>query len=238
MSLDQARAKLAKAQLALVQALTRQTSAPDDFDVSRLQVAADALIQKRVRHVDRAWPSLRRAFGPRFLDRFAEFAVTAAIPRRGGPVADGRAFVRYLDGRGELPEEARLEALVVDLRYAAVQDGLVPRRLPTFRIGWFPKQFGTVLAVRVPWLGEYWWFTGYSLTFRQVVPVKGGSPKQSPIGHEKPHAGCMGQSSIGRRTCSGARAAPGSWSTITPTWRRHCGATGRTPPSVERCASP
>ena len=102
MSLDQARAKLAKAQLALVQALTRQTSAPDDFDVSRLQVAADALIQKRVRHVERAWPSLRRAFGPRFLDRFAEFAVVsaraaianaAAADNARGPAQPGHPFV-------------------------------------------------------------------------------------------------------------------------------------------------
>lgn len=160
MSLDHARSLLAKAQIALVQALTRQTSAPDDFDVSRLQVAADALIQKRVRHVDRAWPSLRRAFGPRLLDRFAEFAVTAAIPRRGGPLADGRAFVRYLDGRGELPEAVRMEALAVDLRFAAIHDGLIPRHLPTVRIGWFSPRVGLVVAVHVPWLGEYWWSTG------------------------------------------------------------------------------
>src|SRR5437016_1395615 len=54
-----------------------------------------------------------------FLERFAQFAATATIPRQGGPLADGRAFARYLERRGELTEEGRLEALAVDVRYAA-----------------------------------------------------------------------------------------------------------------------
>jgi hypothetical protein len=160
MSVDHVRAKLAKAQLALVQALTRRPIAIDDFDGPRLQAAAAALFQKRARSVGRAWSSLRRALGARFLDQFAGFATTAAIPSCGGPLADGRAFVRVLAERGELPDEGRLEALAVDLRYAAVRDGLVPRRLPTVRIGWFPRRCGLVVAVYVPWLGEYWWSTG------------------------------------------------------------------------------
>ena len=160
MPLDHARAKLAKAQLALVQTLTRRIRSPGDFDAARLQAAADALIQKRTRSVSRAWPSLRRALGRRFLDQFTEFAATATMPSHGGPLADGRAFVRHLDDRGELPEEVRMEALAVDLRFAAIHDGLIPRHLPTVRIGWFPRRVGLVVAVHVPWLGEYWWSTG------------------------------------------------------------------------------
>ncbi len=160
MSLDHARVRLAKAQSALVQALLRRTSSPHDFADARLQAAAEALIQKRAGSVGRAWPGLRCALGPCFLDRFAEFAATTPLPCRGGPLADGRAFVRFLEGRGELPEEGRLEALAVDLRYTAAYGGLVPRRLPAVRIRWFPKRFGLVVALQVPWLGQYWWMTG------------------------------------------------------------------------------
>lgn len=160
MSLDHVRARLAKAQFALVQALSQQTIALGNFDASRLQAAADALIQKRACSVSRTWPALWHSLGRVFMDRFTEFAATTSIPRRGGPLADGHAFVRFLRQRGELSDEGRLEALAVDLRYAAVQDGLVPRRLPTVRIGWFPRRFGLVVVVQVPWLGEYWWSTG------------------------------------------------------------------------------
>jgi hypothetical protein len=144
----------------LVQVLTRRASIPDDFDASRIQAAADALARKRARAVARAWPALQRALGPCFLIRFAAFAATASIPRLGGPLADGRAFARYLALRGELPDEGRLEAMAVDLRYATVRAGLTPRRLPAVRIGWFPRRYGLVVAVRVPWLGEYWWNSG------------------------------------------------------------------------------
>ena len=159
MSLDHARTKLAKAQCTLVEALIRGTTIPVDFDFSRLQAAAVALARKRARGVARAWPALERALGERFPDRFADFAATAAIPGHGGPLADGRAFVRYLVERGELPAEIRLEAIAVDLQQVAVHDGLVPRRWATARIAWFPGRFGLVLGVRVPWLGEFWWST-------------------------------------------------------------------------------
>ena len=155
MSLDRARVKLAKAQLALVQALTGRTTVLADFDKSRWWAAADALLQKRARQVDRAWPSLRRVLDPRFLERFAEFAATATIPGRGGPLADGRGFIRHLEGRDELPAEVRLEAFAVDLRYASVCDGLAPRRLPTIRVGWSSRDRRLVLAVFIPWVGEY-----------------------------------------------------------------------------------
>jgi hypothetical protein len=91
------------------------------------------------------------------MDRFTEFAAKTSIPSRGGPLADGRAFVQFLGENGKLAEEGRLEALKVDLRYATVHDGLVTRRLPSVRTGWSPRRFGLVMAVRIPWLGEYWW---------------------------------------------------------------------------------
>jgi hypothetical protein len=49
-----------------------------------------------------------------------------------------------------LPPKQALQT--VDLRCAAVDDGLIPRRLPTVRIGWFPESFGLVVAVNSLWL--------------------------------------------------------------------------------------
>jgi len=156
MPTEHARAKLAEAQLELVEALTgEKTSALDGFDESRLQAAAVALIQKRARSVGRAWPALRRSLGLRFMARFTEFAATTSWPRQGGPLADGRAFAQFLEARNELPDEGRLETLAVDLRYAVVHDGLAPRRLPTVRLCWFRTHFQLAVAIHIPRVGEY-----------------------------------------------------------------------------------
>jgi hypothetical protein len=160
MATDPARVRLAQAQLALVQALARQADIPAVFNAAQVQAAADALVQKRARTLARAWPGLWQALGLRFMEQFARFAATAAVPGQGGPLADGRAFVGYLAARGELPAEGRLEALAVDLRYEAVADGLVWRRWPAVRAGWFGRRYGLIVAVRVPWLGEKWWALG------------------------------------------------------------------------------
>src|SRR5437763_856185 len=100
MTLERGRAKLARAQSSLVLGLTHRADVPADFDAVRIQAAAAALAGKRAQNVARAWPALRRGLGPRFPASFADFAATAAIPRRGGPFADGRNFVRYLENRG------------------------------------------------------------------------------------------------------------------------------------------
>jgi hypothetical protein len=147
------RARLAAEQAALVAALVGGDGAPPGFEAARLRLAAAALARKRARAAARAWPGLARALGERFGGLFAAYAGAAPLPREGGPLADGRAFARWLAARDELPEAGRLQALLVDLRYAAGLDGLVPRRWPSCRIAWLRRSRRLLVAVCLPWLG-------------------------------------------------------------------------------------
>jgi hypothetical protein len=150
------RAKLAAQQAQLVQALAGKSEPPQGFDAERLQTTATALAQKRQRAVARAWPALTGALGEGFAEQFAEFAARTPLPRQGGPLADGRAFARFLAQRGDLPEAGRLEALAVDVHYVQRPFGLVPRRGPTVRLTMLKQPRRLVMALRLPWLGEHW----------------------------------------------------------------------------------
>jgi hypothetical protein len=151
-----ARAQLAAEQAALVTTLVARGVPPPDFDALRLHTAATALARKRMRATARAWPELARALDRRFAELFTAYAETVTLPRRGGPLAEGRAFARWLAARGQLPDAGRLQALAVDLRYAANLDGLAPRRAPSCRAAWLHQSRRLIVAVRLPWLGERW----------------------------------------------------------------------------------
>jgi hypothetical protein len=156
MSLAEARTRLAQKQAEMLQALAGQGTAPVNADAQGLRAAADALARKRPRSVARAWPNLADALGSCFNELFAAFALQTALPSEGGPLADGRAFARFLAHRGDLPEAGRLEALAVDLRHVACAGGLVRRRGPVLKMALFKRPRRLVVALRLPWLGERW----------------------------------------------------------------------------------
>src|SRR5262249_21392119 len=106
----EARAQLGALQGELVEALVGDGPAPAGFDAGRLRAAAASLAVKRRRAAARAWRGLAAALGGPFAERFDAFAATTPLPRDGGPLADGRVFLRWL-GKTELPEEVRLQAL-------------------------------------------------------------------------------------------------------------------------------
>ena len=146
------RARLAALQAELVEALARGAAPPIGFDAERLQAAATALATKRRCAAARAWPALADA-----IERhFDEYATASPLPRLGGPLADGRAFLRWLAARGEHAAEARLQALAVDLRFKTTADGLVPRRGPAMKAAMLHAPRRVVVALRLPWLGEWW----------------------------------------------------------------------------------
>jgi len=152
----EARARLAAQQAVLVTALMSRGELPADFDAVRVRAAATSLARKRARATARAWPGLARDLGVRLGGLFAAYAKAATLPRKGGPLADGRAFASWLAARGELPEPGRLQALAVDLRYASNPGGLALRRGPTCRAAWLHQSRRLIVAVRLPWLGEHW----------------------------------------------------------------------------------
>ena len=151
-----ARAQFAAQQAVLVRALMVRGEPPPHFDAARLRAAAASLARKRARQAARAWPGLARALGRRFGGLFSSYAEAAPLPRQGGPLADGRAFARWLAARGELPEAGLLQALAVDLRHTGSPDGLAPRRWPTCKAAWLHESRRLLVAVRLPWIGERW----------------------------------------------------------------------------------
>jgi hypothetical protein len=170
------RVRLAQEQAALVAALAGYAAPPSGFDADRIHAAAVALASKRRRSVARAWPGLAELLGDRFAERFEAYAESFPLPRVGGPLADGRAFVRWLSALGELPEACRLPVLIVDLRYANTGDGLVRRGGFVLKTAFLPKERRLVIGVRLPCLGEHW----LSLPMGRYVR----SPC-SPIGEKK-----------------------------------------------------
>jgi len=127
---------LAEQQANLVAALTGKGPLPPGFDATRLRAAAAALAFKRARAVAQAWPSLHAMLGNDFRACFAAYAAQAPIPQHGGPLADGRAFVRYVAARMPVTDEVKQQILSVDLRYRQASTGLLRRRWPQLRVAW------------------------------------------------------------------------------------------------------
>lgn len=152
----EARTRLAKAQAELVNALLGKDSVPAGFDASRLRAAEMALAAKRACEAAQTWPDLCRDLGERFTELFAAYAAVTPYPACGGPLADGRAFIRYLQARMDLPPAARLEAMRVDLFFVRRRDGLVPRHGPVLRVALLSHPRRLILAWRLPWLGAHW----------------------------------------------------------------------------------
>jgi hypothetical protein len=153
---DDARERLAEAQEAFLRALLEDTEVPPGFDRSDVEAAAESLASKRRQAVARAWPSLARALGERFRERFDAFARTTSLPSRGGPLADGRAFIETLAHEEPLPDAVHRQVLAVDLRFRRRREGLVPRGGFSMVHGVLPETRRRVLGFRWADHGERW----------------------------------------------------------------------------------
>jgi len=150
------RARLAAQQADLAKALTGAASPPTGFDVACVEAAAEALARKRCCSAANAWPILARVLSDRFQACFAGYAAVTSLPDDGGPLADGRAFARFLEAAGTLPEEARLELTAVDLHYTSTKRGMLPRHGFALRAALLRRPRGLVLGIRLPWFGVRW----------------------------------------------------------------------------------
>jgi hypothetical protein len=142
-----ARARLATAQQALVQALVDGGPVPAGFDPGRVQATSLALARKRARAVASTWPALARALGAGFTARFLAYAAGRPLPA-GGALADGLAFGRALEAQGRLPGDVRVERLLAQARLSNR-----PVRLAATFAG---SPLRLVMTVRAPLLGERW----------------------------------------------------------------------------------
>lgn len=128
MSASSARERLAEAQAALVRALAQGSSVPTGFDTERVLEAAAALVSKRGRWVERAWPRLAAALGASFRSRFEAWARENPMELEASPLVDGRRFADALLATNSFPDTAREELLSFELTYRFTEQGLVPRR--------------------------------------------------------------------------------------------------------------
>jgi hypothetical protein len=150
------RARLAEAQAELIRGLVGRGCPPVGFARSRITAASDALLAKRAGGVANSWPMMAHALGEGFHARFARYAQENQLPRQGGPLADGRLFARALVCAREFPEEARLEMLAFDARYAAREDGFVLRRGFCIKAAMLERPLRLVLVIFSSWTGERW----------------------------------------------------------------------------------
>ena len=151
------RNRLANSQAELVRALVARGPMPAGFDVSRIRAAARSLVSKRRQALTHAWPRLVRGLGDAFVERFSAYATANPLPRSASTLADGCAFLAWLDREQPLNDDLRIEAISFDVRFVDAPTGL--RRRRGFVVKWAKlRDSGTrILAVRLPWLGERWW---------------------------------------------------------------------------------
>jgi hypothetical protein len=153
---EDARQQLAAMQAQLVRALVEGAAAPADFDRERLAAAAESLRSKRAHTVARLWPQLASAMGGAFAMRFADYARAHPLSHDGNALADGRAFVDWLERAGLLSDEGRLEAFAFDARFQIRKDVITPRRGAWLRVGRFKALRRLIIVIRLPFIGERW----------------------------------------------------------------------------------
>ena len=139
-----------------MRSLVGRAAAPSGFDPSRVAVAAKTLAVKRAQSVRTLWPALAHHLGESFSDRFAEYVREFALPAEGGPLADGRAFVRALSRTEILPDEVKLETLAVDLRFRETPDGLTPRGRFSLKLRVLRHPLRLIVALRASFIKERW----------------------------------------------------------------------------------
>jgi hypothetical protein len=151
------RQRLAATQAELVRALVDQGPIPAGFDSGRVRATARSLVNKRRQALARVWPTLVRGVGDRFVERYTTFATEHPLPASASTLADGRAFLAWLDREEPLNDVLRVEAMSFDVRFVDTPQGLRRRGGFVLKLGKLPESGTRVLAMRLPWLGERWW---------------------------------------------------------------------------------
>ncbi|MCX5690751.1 MAG: hypothetical protein NTV94_13380 [Planctomycetota bacterium] len=162
---DANRETLQARQLQLLQAL-RGGTLPEGFDAAAVQRCGQSLIRKRTREAARALPAHSRWLERLWIPQFARFALERPAPSRGGPMADGLTFLRWLEAQSLIeqppPRNVRVEAFFVRLRWKSTPDGAEPRTGPRIGLAFFTNRPRILLAARFTsrhhLFERHWWF--------------------------------------------------------------------------------
>ena len=147
---------LGRQQAALLAALLSDGPLPAGFDAARIQAAARGLEAKRKHAVTNAWPILSDALGDRYSRLFDAYTASNTLPTQGNAQLDGYLFCEWLAGCREFPREAVIERMRFDLHYFVSANRVRIRRGPRMLVARSGGESKWVVALRLPWFGEYW----------------------------------------------------------------------------------
>lgn len=146
------RDRLAAQQAAFLDSLQRRGPSPPGFDDDDLAAAGASLLRKRLGAVSRDWPALAYAVGEALPEAFAQYAQSTPPPVAGEGVADGLGFALSLDP-GTLTDDALVELLHADARFAVRRGQVIPRRGPFAGAVRLRHPARVLVVVRLPGLG-------------------------------------------------------------------------------------
>ena len=112
---DDQRQHLAEQQAALVESLVAGTPPPADFDRAQVTTAADALLRKRTRGIEKAAPWLIALVSERYAPLLDEYLRENPSPPAEGQAVDVQRFIRFLI-HSDLPCCQRAKLLLHTLR--------------------------------------------------------------------------------------------------------------------------
>ena len=136
-STTEARQALAQQQAQLVRAL-KTGEAGARFDDARLSTAAESLLNKRTRSIEKMWPTVAELMNGDVNRRVREYAHEHPFAPDGPE--DGFRFARWLLCRHDISDDIRIAALV----------GLTQQGFPV-RVSHLYLSRGLVMAWRSPW---------------------------------------------------------------------------------------
>lgn len=163
---------LREQQTALLAALAGEGPLHPKWANDRVRATASALAQKRAHSVGLAWPCLKDMLGDTFHGCFQQYAAHHNLLPH-GPTADGRLFVRWLEGTHALTDAVRWQALGMDLRFVSQADEWRPRRGVYLRTVWLATSRCIGMVWRVPGLASGRWLWRWPLRPRQSKDTAG-----------------------------------------------------------------
>ncbi len=167
---------LREQQVALLAALAGDGPAHPDWSPERLRATSNALAHKRAHSVGLAWPCLKDMLGDTFQECFQQYAATQHLLPH-GPTADGRLFIRWLDGTHALTDAVRWQALGIDLRFVNHANQWRSRRGVYLRTVWLASSRRIGLVWRIPGLASGRWLWRWPL--RASQPTAYEPPRSS-----------------------------------------------------------
>lgn len=146
--MDERRRQLGAAQAELMSALTKGNAGAASFAQDQLKRAANSLLHKRMRQLERAWPALREWLGGEWEAAFTEYARACQLEDELNATDDGMRWIARLVATRALPDAVRVELLRAKLEKSRIAVCALPQ---AHRLVLAIRIFDRVRSVSLPW---------------------------------------------------------------------------------------